>query len=82
MSTPQTPQEISDYKRKWKLNNPFVIKVHSDLHIETKEWCRRNASRHQWSMDTYTAPYENTFYFELNAHAEGFKFAFKQAIID
>jgi hypothetical protein len=68
-----TPQEITDYKRKWKMDSPFIVKVHSDLHIAQKDWCRRNIERHHWSMDTFTAPYEHTFFFEFNAHAVAFK---------
>jgi hypothetical protein len=70
---PQTPLEITDYKRNWKSDNPFIVTVHSDLHIETKDWCRRNLERYQWSMDRWTAPYEHTFFFEFNAHAMAFK---------
>jgi hypothetical protein len=76
-----TPQEITDYKRKWKQIGAYTVKVHSDLHIEHKNWCRRNASRHQWSMDMFTAPYENTFYFEFDAHAVAFAYAFKLNVI-
>ena len=75
--TPQTPLEVSDYKRKWKEENSHPVVVHSDLHIAHKDWCRRNTERHQWSMDTWTAPYEHTFYFEFNAHAVAFKDEFK-----
>jgi hypothetical protein len=77
-----TPQEITDYKRKWKETTPYVVKVHGDLYIAHKDWCRRNADRHQWSMDTFTAPYENTFFFELNAHAIAFKDEFKRNVIE
>jgi hypothetical protein len=77
-----TPQEISDYKRKWKMSGPYVVKVHSDLYIAHKDWCRRNADRHQWSMDTFTASYENTFFFEFNAHAIAFAYAFKKNVIE
>jgi hypothetical protein len=76
-----TPQEITDYKRKWKSEDSHPVRVHSDLCIAHKDWCRRNADRHQWSMDTFTAPYENTFFFEFNAHAIAFKFAFNVNVI-
>ena len=77
-----TPQEISDYKRKWKMDTPFTVIVHSDLYIAHKDWCRRNASRHQWSMDTWTASYEHTFFFEHRAHAIAFEYEFKRSIIE
>ena len=77
-----TPQEISDHKRKWKMDNPFTVIVHSDLYIAHKDWCRRNASRHQWSMDTWTASYEHTFFFEHRAHAIAFEYKFKRSIIE
>jgi len=77
-----SPQEISDHKRRWKMSSPCVVKVHSDLYIAHKDWCRRNTDRHQWSMDAFTAPYENTFFFEFNAHAIAFAYAFSRNVIE
>ena len=67
-----TPVEISEYKRRWKPNG-HVVDVHSDLHIQCKDWCRKNLNRWEWSMDTYTYVYAHTFYFELEESANAFK---------
>lgn len=60
-----TPQEISDYKYIW-FPNCHSVRLHSDLDIDGKDWCRRNLERHQWSMSQYTNFYEHTFHFEDN----------------
>lgn len=73
MNTPQTPQEITKYKRQWMmLQNTTAIPLHDDLHVEGKSWCRRNLERHQWSMTAYTDECEHTFYFEHKEHADEF----------
>jgi len=74
-----TPQEIFEYKNKWK-PNAFVVDVHSDLDVQCKDWCRKNLNRWDWSMDTYTYVYSHTFYFEEEQAAEEFKEKFKQWI--
>lgn len=61
----RTPQEISDYKQAWMSkgdNHP--VRLHSDLDVAGKDWCRRNLERWEWKMETYTDVYEHTFYFE------------------
>ena len=68
-----TPQEISDYKQHWmSRGNNYSVRLHSDLDIQGKDWCRRNLERWQWKMDTYTNVYEHTFYFEFEEDAEDF----------
>ena len=63
-----TPQEIADYKQQW-MQDCFHVRLHSDLDVQGKDWCRRNLERWQWKMNTYTNVYEHTFYFELEEHA-------------
>lgn len=72
MDVNSTPQEISDYKRNWMMKNPHSVRLHIDLHIEGKNWCRHYLQRWQWSMETYTGPYEHTFFFERKKDAENF----------
>lgn len=68
-----TPQEIADYKQRWMcLGNNDPIRIHSDLAIQSKEWCRRHLERHQWKMDTYSDVYEHTFYFEHDKDCKAF----------
>ena len=69
-----TPQEQHDHKLKWLPGYP--VRLHSDLDIRGKTWCKRNVERHQWSFTTYTNVYEHTFHFELEEHAEQFKIKF------
>lgn len=66
-----TPQEIFDYKQKWKPG--FTVRLHSDLDWEGKDWCRRNLDRHQWSFTSWTHVYEHTFHFEDESNAQSFK---------
>jgi hypothetical protein len=57
-----TPQEVDDYKRKWRPG--FSVRLHSDLADRGKTWCRRHLERWQWSFAAYTDVYEHTFSFE------------------
>ena len=67
-----TPQEISDHKQAWMSKNNHPVRLHSDLDIKGKDWCRRNLERWQWKMDSYTNVYEHTFYFEHEEDADEF----------
>jgi hypothetical protein len=71
-----TPQEIHDYKTRWLIKNGNPVKIHSDLDVEGKFWCRRNLERHQWSMTTWTDIYEHTFFFEDPIAAQNFEIEF------
>lgn len=73
-----TPQEISDYKVRWMStgnNNP--VRLHSDLDVQGKDWCRRTLERHEWSFTKYTDVYEHTFFFEDVRAAQNFAMEFK-----
>jgi hypothetical protein len=71
------PLDLFEYKMQWKPNAYQVI-VCSDLDVKCKDWCRKHLERHQWSMDTYTGPYEHTFSFEEDLHAKEFAQEFKE----
>lgn len=71
-----TPQEIVDYKNKWK-PTATQVDVHSDLAVKCKDWCRKNLERHQWSMDIYTGVYSHSFYFEDAEIAQKFATEFE-----
>lgn len=73
-----TPQEIFDYKLKWRPGHK--VDVHSDLDIRCKDWCRRRLNRWEWSMDTYTDVYSHSFYFEHQEHADEFQSEFDSCI--
>lgn len=71
-----TPQEVADYKMRWMANNPYSVRLHSDLVDQGKAWCRRALERHQWSMTTWTNVYEHTFFFEDIRAAQNFEIEF------
>ncbi len=75
-----TPQDMADYKMRWKMAGGHRVLSHSDWHIEHKDWCRRNVERQSWSFEIYTGAYEHTFWFELEKDAEAFKSAFKRSV--
>jgi len=75
-----TPQEIFEYKNNWK-SDSFQVDVHSDLHVQCKDWCRKNLNRWEWSMDTYTNVYAHTFHFEHGSVAIDFREKFKDWIV-
>ena len=65
------PQEIFEYKLKWRPGTP--VGVHSDKDLECRNWCIENLQRHQWHEVEYTDIYEHTFCFELQSDAIKFK---------
>lgn len=69
-----TPQEISDYKMRWMPG--YAVRLHSDLDVQGKEWCRKQLQRHQWSFAAWTDVYEHTFYFESIRAAQNFEMEF------
>lgn len=66
-----TPLETFDYKRNWLPGHK--VRLHSDLDVQGKDWCRKNLERHQWSMVSWTDVYEHTFHFENEDDADSFK---------
>jgi hypothetical protein len=71
-----TPQEIFEYKQRWMRNGGHPVRLHSDLDVEGKTWCRRTLERHQWSFLAHTDVYEHTFYFEDQNIAQQFEHEF------
>lgn len=67
-----TPQEIFEYKQKWR-GDSWNVRLHSDLDVRGKDWCRKNIPREEWSMTTWTDVYEHTFYFHFQGDANAFK---------
>lgn len=59
-----TPLEIFDYKNMWMHNGGYRVRIHSDLDLDAKIWCRRNLEQYEWLMRTYSDIYEHTFWFE------------------
>ena len=66
-----TPQEISDYKMRWRPG--FSVQVDVDSNVWGKDYCRKHLERHQWSFDKYTRPDDShTFSFEQKEVAQSF----------
>ena len=47
-----TPQEIFEYKTQWR-NNAWSMYIDPDADVFTKDWCRRNVERQDWSFEKY-----------------------------
>jgi len=65
-----TPIEIFEYKLKWKPG--YVVRLHSDLRSQGKEFCKTQMFKQQWDVSEYTDVYEDTYYFEYKQDAESF----------
>ena len=68
-----TPQEIFDYKLKWKMNEPYKVIVHSDKEHEGKDWCKEQVEPHKWDFVKWYNMYENIYLFEDKASADRFE---------
>lgn len=71
-----TPIEIFEYKLKWKPG--YQVRLHSDLRMQGKDYCKVQMFKHQWDIAEYTDVYEDTFYFEYRQDATAFKNNFKK----
>ncbi len=67
-----TPQEIFDYKFKWK-SNSFPVPFHSDWEMEYVDFCKANFERWRWHEMKWTNVYEHTMLFERIKDAGKFK---------
>lgn len=72
-----TPQEIFDYKKRWR-GNAFDVRIHSDLRRRAQDWCKTMLEKKEWDLHAYTDVYEDTFYFEKSFNANAFATAFKE----
>lgn len=68
---PSTPQELFEYKLKWKKYG-HEVKLHSDYERQGVEWCKVQLMISQWELQKHTAPYEHTFLFEFKQDADAF----------
>ena len=67
------PQDIFDYKLKWRSNNPIEVPFHSDYMMNYYDWCKENFNKWQYDIITWTGVYEHTMIFESAKDAEKFK---------
>ena len=66
-----TPIEIFEYKKRWEPKG-YVVRLHSDLRSQGKEYCKVQMFQHQWIIKEYTDVYEDTFIFEHKLDADSF----------
>ena len=71
-----TPQEIAEYKQRWMTQGGYAVRLHSDLDVSGKDWCRKQLERQQWSFRSFTDVYEHTFYFEDDYIGQQFEHEF------
>jgi|TARA_Y100000022_G_scaffold155268_1_gene137416 hypothetical protein len=64
------PIEIFEYKQKWKPG--YVVRLHSDLRSQGKEYCKVQLFKQQWDVNEFTDVYEDTYYFEHKMDALSF----------
>lgn len=67
-----TPIEIHEYKMSWSATST-PVRLHSDLDVKGKDWCRRHLERWEWAFSKYTDVYEHTFFFQYEDDAKEFK---------
>lgn len=64
-----TPQEITDYKRRWMPG--IMVEVHSDLRNEAKDYCKK-LEKHRYHIKTDVEPYKDVYCFENDLAVERF----------
>jgi len=73
-----TPLEIFEYKQRWRRDGGgYSVRLHSDLGLQGKDFCKTMMAKHQWDMSGWTDVYEHTFHFESTQDAKMFKNKFK-----
>ena len=65
-----TPQEIVDYKNKWRPGH--LVDVHSDMYTTCVSWCRKVFPQQSWYAKKYTDVYSSSYYFENERDATRF----------
>jgi|TARA_B110000858_G_C17641029_1_gene398079 hypothetical protein len=68
-----TPQEIVDYKNKWKMAAYFVVSVHTDFRSDIKDWCKEHCFQWRYDIKKFTENYTDSVSFELQEDYEAFK---------
>lgn len=64
------PIEVFEYKNRWKPG--YTVRLHSDLRMSAKDYCRVQMFQHQWDVDEYSYVYEDTWQFEHKLDADSF----------
>ena len=74
------PIEIFEYKNRWKPG--YTVRLHSDLRMSAKDYCRVQMFQHQWDVSSYTNVYEDTYMFEYKLDADSFAAQFNERFVN
>jgi hypothetical protein len=72
INTRMTPQEIDDYKRKWRMGSYFLHHTHTDVRNDCVEWCKENCETQEWDIKYFTDIYGDTIRFESESRFNDF----------
>lgn len=75
-----TPQQIFEYKLKWKKGTHYCVYIHSDLRSVAVGWCKK-LDKWEWSHIQYTCVYEDCFLFENKLVAQQFEEEFIRWVV-
>ena len=68
-----TPQEVTDYKNKWKMAAYFLVHVHSDDRAKVQAWCKDFCFQWRYDIKTLTDNYTDTVRFQLSEDCDAFQ---------
>ena len=68
-----TPQEVTDYKNKWKMAAYFLVHVHSDNRAKVQAWCKDFCFQWRYDIKTLTDNYTDTVSFQLLEDCDAFQ---------
>ena len=74
------PIEVFEYKNRWKPG--YTVRLHSDLRMSAKDYCRVQMFQHQWDVDEYSYVYEDTWQFEHKLDADSFTAQWNQLFVN
>lgn len=74
-SSEWTPREIYRYTLSWQ-SEGIAVTLHSDLWDKGNEWCKKTLNPLHYMARKYTGIYQDTFYFQNQKAANGFKAQF------
>ena len=74
-----SPQEITDYKRGWRLN-AYLVELHTDLRRDGIDYCKQYIEAHRWNHKRWGDVYYDTFYFQHEEDAKRFADEFERFV--
>lgn len=74
-----TPQEITDYKRGWRLS-AYIVDLHTDLRRDGIEFCKQYVEDQRWSHKRFSDVYYDEFLFQYEEDAKRFADDFERFV--